>query len=143
MTVPADLDRRFRDAAVQPGSSTPATTSSTAPLARCSSPRRPRAAPGLLRRRSPSRRGSEQIARVAGPRVLRAPRAVDVARAELDEYFAGRRRAFDLPVDLRGQPGFAVSVLAELAKVPYGHTQTYGELASRAGTRRRRVRSAW
>ena len=44
-----------------------------------------------------------------------------------------KRRAFDLPVDLRGQPTFAVSVLGELAKVPYGHTQTYGELATRAG----------
>ena len=66
-------------------------------------------------------------------RVLRAPRAVAAARRELDEYFAGRRRAFDLAVDLRGVTPFSVTVLTELAKVPYGRTATYGELALRAG----------
>ncbi len=55
------------------------------------------------------------------------------ARRELDEYFAGRRRAFDLAVDLRGVTPFSVTVLTELAKVPYGRTATYGELALRAG----------
>ena len=38
----------------------------------------------------------ERLARIAGPRVLRSPRSVDAARRELDEYFAGRRRVFDL-----------------------------------------------
>ena len=53
-------------------------------------------------------------------------------RRELDEYFAGRRRAFDLPVDLRVAP-FHESVLHELARVPYGETTTYGTLAARSG----------
>ena len=130
MTVPADLDRRFRDAAVQAqllDAGYDVVDSPVGPLLVAATDR------GLLRVSFDAGGDPdaelEQIARVAGPRVLRAPRAVDLARAELDEYFAGRRRAFDL----RGQPGFAVSVLGELAKVPYGHTQTYGELASRAG----------
>lgn len=75
----------------------------------------------------------ERLARIAGPRILRSPRSVDEARRELDEYFAGRRRAFDLALDLRALPPFTVSVLRELARVPYGETSTYGELASRVG----------
>ena len=76
----------------------------------------------------------EEISRVAGRSVLRAPTAVDTAHRELDEYFSGRRHAFDLAIDLRGQAPFTVSVLGELARVPYGHTATYGELATRAGS---------
>lgn len=75
----------------------------------------------------------ERLARLAGPRVLRSPRSVDVARRELDEYFSGRRRSFDLPLDLRGLPPFTIAVLRELARVPYGETATYGELAARVG----------
>ena len=75
----------------------------------------------------------ERLARFAGPRVLRSPRSVDDARRELDEYFEGRRRAFDLSLDLRGLPAFTVSVLRELARVPYGQTTTYGALASKVG----------
>ncbi|MGH3077360.1 MAG: methylated-DNA--[protein]-cysteine S-methyltransferase [Gaiellaceae bacterium] len=75
----------------------------------------------------------ELLARIAGPRVLRAPKAVEAARRELDEYFAGRRRAFDLTLDLRALPAFTVAVLRELARVPYGETTTYGALASRVG----------
>ena len=75
----------------------------------------------------------ELLARFAGPRVLRSPKRVDAARRELDEYFAGRRRAFDLDLDLRGLPTFTISVLRELAHVPYGETTTYGALAGRVG----------
>ena len=53
-------------------------------------------------------------------------------RRELDEYFAGSRRNFDLPLDLRVAP-FPAEVLRELARVPYGKTDTYGALAARAG----------
>jgi methylated-DNA-[protein]-cysteine S-methyltransferase len=58
---------------------------------------------------------------------------LDQAAAELDEYFAGRRRAFDVPVDLRGITGFRRAVIDELARVAYGTVVTYGELAARAG----------
>src|SRR5437588_6541600 len=70
------------------------------------------------------------LARTFGPRVLRSP--LDDVRRELDEYFEGRRREFDLPLDLRVAPFYA-DVLAELARVPYGKTDTYGALAAKVG----------
>ena len=134
MTVPTDLDRRFRDAAVQArllDAAYDVVETPVGPLLVAATEQ------GLLRVSfdggGDPEAALEHIARLAGPRVLRAPRAVAAAHAELDEYFAGTRRAFDLPVDLRGQAAFAVAVLGELTKVPYGQTQTYGELATRAG----------
>lgn len=78
----------------------------------------------------------EQLARQYGPRVLRSPRPVDRLRRELDEYFDGRRHAFDLELDLRGAPDYHRRVLAELARVEYGHTTTYGALAAQTGNPR-------
>ncbi|WP_103535197.1 methylated-DNA--[protein]-cysteine S-methyltransferase [Streptomyces sp. SM11] len=51
---------------------------------------------------------------------------------ELTEYFAGDRTTFDLPLDLHGTP-FQRSVWAELLKIPYGETRSYGELAEELG----------
>jgi methylated-DNA-[protein]-cysteine S-methyltransferase len=72
----------------------------------------------------------DTLARQFGVRVLRSP--LENVRRELDEYFEGKRREFDLPLDLRVAP-FHADVLRELARVPYGHTETYGALAARAG----------
>jgi methylated-DNA-[protein]-cysteine S-methyltransferase len=72
----------------------------------------------------------DALARTFGPRVLRAP--LDEVRRELEEYFEGRRREFDLPLDLRVAP-FHEAVLNELARVPYGRTETYGALAAKVG----------
>jgi methylated-DNA-[protein]-cysteine S-methyltransferase len=72
----------------------------------------------------------EELARQFGTRVLRAP--LDEVRRELDEYFEGKRRQFDLPIDLRVAP-FHADVLRELALVPYGRTETYGGLARKVG----------
>jgi methylated-DNA-[protein]-cysteine S-methyltransferase len=62
--------------------------------------------------------------------VLRSP--IDDVRRELDEYFEGKRREFDLPIDLR-VAAFNEEVLHELARVPYGVTTTYGALAAKVG----------
>jgi methylated-DNA-[protein]-cysteine S-methyltransferase len=78
----------------------------------------------------------EQLARLYGPRVLRSTRPVDRVRRELDEYFAGRRRDFDLELDLRVAPEYHRRVLEELARVGYGHTTTYGALAAQTGNPR-------
>ena len=75
----------------------------------------------------------EELARLHGPRVLRSSRPIDRLHRELDEYFAGRRRHFDLEPDVRVQPEFNRRVLAELARVEYGETTTYGTLATRSG----------
>jgi methylated-DNA-[protein]-cysteine S-methyltransferase len=78
----------------------------------------------------------ERLAHDFGPRVLRSPKALDRVRGELDEYFAGRRRVFDLDLDLRAAPEFHRRVLAELSRVEYGSTTTYGALAARVGSPR-------
>jgi len=52
--------------------------------------------------------------------------------AQLDEYFAGERTAFDVPLDLRGSE-FQRSVWAALLEIPYGETATYGQIADRVG----------
>ncbi len=57
----------------------------------------------------------------------------DQATAELQEYFAGERRNFDVPVDLRGMPDFTSSVLGQLQTISFGKTMTYGEMAKRVG----------
>ena len=51
---------------------------------------------------------------------------------QLEEYFAGRRRRFDLPLDLRGTP-FQLRAWSALAEIPYGTTVSYGEQARRLG----------
>ena len=72
----------------------------------------------------------EELARIFGIRVLRSP--IDDVRRELDEYFEGKRREFDLAIDLR-VAAFNEEVLRELARVPYGVTTTYGALAAKVG----------
>ena len=132
MNVTADLDRRFRDAAAGMGLLDAAydiVDSPVGPLLVAASGR------GLMRVSfdPDPERELEQLGRLAGPRVLRAPKAVDNVRRELDEYFEQRRDTFDLTLDLRDLTPFSVRVLGELALVPYGRTATYGELAARAG----------
>ncbi len=132
MTVSTELDRRFREAAVRAGlldAGFDVVDSPVGPLLVAATDR------GILRISfdADPERELARLARIAGRRVLRAPRAVDPVRRELDEYFAQRRQAFDLSVDLRGATTFTVQVLEELTRVPYGHTATYGELAARVG----------
>lgn len=55
------------------------------------------------------------------------------AAAQLDDYFAGRRHGFDLPLDLRGGTPFQQSVWAALLAIPAGQTTSYGTLAQRIG----------
>ncbi|MGI9236988.1 MAG: methylated-DNA--[protein]-cysteine S-methyltransferase [Woeseiaceae bacterium] len=54
------------------------------------------------------------------------------ARQQLLEYFAGKRKSFDLPLQLNGTE-FQVSVLKALQNIPYGETVSYGEIAKRIG----------
>ena len=76
----------------------------------------------------------EELAGRISPRVLRAaPEAVARARRQLDEYFAGRRQRFELPLDWRLATGFRRDVLRATARIPYGRTRSYAEVAARAG----------
>lgn len=60
---------------------------------------------------------------------------VHEAARQLEEYFAGRRRVFDLPLDLRGTV-FQRRVWSELLKIPFGETRTYAEVARAIGAPR-------
>jgi methylated-DNA-[protein]-cysteine S-methyltransferase len=131
MTVSPDLDRRFRDAAATLGLIDVGFDVVDSPIGELLVAASDRGLAAISF--DTDEAYLDRLARIAGPRVLRSPRSVDDARRELDEYFAGRRRAFDLGLDLRALPPFTVSVLGELARVPYGETTTYGDLARGVG----------
>ena len=78
----------------------------------------------------------ENLAARISPRLLEAPARLDPVRRELDEYFAGRRREFDLALDWRLTSGFRRRVLAETARIPFGETRSYTEMAASAGSPR-------
>jgi methylated-DNA-[protein]-cysteine S-methyltransferase len=75
----------------------------------------------------------QSLADRISPRVMNAPARLDPVAAELDEYFAGRRRIFDLALDWRLSNGFRRTVLERLGSVDYGHTATYAAVAQMAG----------
>jgi methylated-DNA-[protein]-cysteine S-methyltransferase len=77
-----------------------------------------------------------ELAERVSPRVLRLPRRTDEVRRELDEYFAGSRQRFDLPLDWTLVRGFAQGVLRATAKVPFGQVTTYRLMAEAAGSPR-------
>jgi methylated-DNA-[protein]-cysteine S-methyltransferase len=132
MTVSPDLDRRFREAASTLGLVDIGFDVVESPVGELLVAASDRGLASIWFDPDPEN-DLDRLARIAGPRVLRSPRSVAAARRELDEYFGGRRRSFDLPVDLRALPPFTVSVLEQLARVPYGETTTYGALAARVG----------
>lgn len=76
----------------------------------------------------------EELAQRLSPRILGSTSMTDALRRELDEYFAGRRRRFDLDIDWRLVHGFARRTLGALTRVGYGTLTTYGALAERVGS---------
>ena len=79
----------------------------------------------------------EDLADSVSPRVLEWPARLDEARRELEQYFAGERTRFDVPLDWRMTgAGFSRRVLRATARVPYGVTTTYSEVAAEAGSPR-------
>jgi methylated-DNA-[protein]-cysteine S-methyltransferase len=74
-----------------------------------------------------------QLANQISPRVLRAPARLEGAAKELEEYFAGRRSLFDLPLDLRLSHGFRRTVLSHLSEIGYGRTASYAAVAAAVG----------
>ena len=67
----------------------------------------------------------EELAARVSPRVLEAPAQLDEARRELDLYFEGRLRDFDLPLDWQLSRDFRRRALRAVARIPYGKTRTY------------------
>jgi methylated-DNA-[protein]-cysteine S-methyltransferase len=78
----------------------------------------------------------EDLVDRVSPRILEAPARLDEARRELDLYFEGRLRDFELPLDWQLTKGFRRKVLRACARIPYGNTSTYTEMATKAGSPR-------
>lgn len=78
----------------------------------------------------------DELTRRISPRVLDAPRRLDPVVRQLDEYFAGTRRHFDLPLDMRLAGGFRREVITRLPEIEYGRTASYAEIAAAAGSPR-------
>ena len=78
----------------------------------------------------------ESLARRLSPRILEAPARLDDVRRELDEYFAQRRTGFDVPIDWSLTGEFTRRVLQATARIPFGATATYGQIAAKAGNPR-------
>ncbi|MGH9022890.1 MAG: methylated-DNA--[protein]-cysteine S-methyltransferase [Acidimicrobiia bacterium] len=67
------------------------------------------------------------------PRILQDPARLDVTARELEQYFAGHRRTFDLALDWRLSSGFRSTVLHLLPEIAYGRTVTYAAVAQLTG----------
>jgi methylated-DNA-[protein]-cysteine S-methyltransferase len=94
---------------------------------------------GLVRLGLPGEDVEAMLVDLAGrisPRVLEDPARLDEERRELDDYFAGRRRAFELPIDWQLSGGFLLRARQGIAAIPYGETRSYTELARDAGNER-------
>jgi methylated-DNA-[protein]-cysteine S-methyltransferase len=75
----------------------------------------------------------DQLANSISPRVLRAPARLDLAAREIEEYFAGQRKRFDLTLDFQLSHGFRRTVLSYLTEIGYGKTASYAAIAAAAG----------
>ncbi|MPZ97649.1 MAG: methylated-DNA--[protein]-cysteine S-methyltransferase [Propionibacteriales bacterium] len=73
------------------------------------------------------------LAGKVSPRILESPARLDVVARELDEYFAGERRRFDVPLDLQLARGFRLGVLGHLPQIAYGQTESYAQVAAATG----------
>ena len=90
--------------------------------------------------------GLDRLAADVSARLLEAPAQLDDAARQLEQYFAGRRTRFELPLDLRLAQGFRRTVLEHLRDIGYGRTATYATVAAAAGSpasqeRARRLRA--
>ena len=94
---------------------------------------------GIVRVGLPNQNAEELLVDLServSPRVLEARAELDEARRELDLYFEGKLDRFDLPLDWRLSEGFRLRVLRAIAKIPYGETRSYTEMAAKAGNER-------
>jgi len=84
----------------------------------------------------PSDSELRRLVRVYGPGVVPDPKRSSALARELDQYFNGRRREFDIEVDLSGLTSFQTKILSATAKIPFGAVSTYQAVARRAGNER-------
>ncbi|MGA9376314.1 MAG: methylated-DNA--[protein]-cysteine S-methyltransferase [Mycobacterium sp.] len=73
------------------------------------------------------------LAQRISPRILHAPARLDDAATEIDQYLAGQRTEFDLPLDLRLADGFRRRVIEHLREIGYGRRESYATVAAAVG----------
>ncbi|HUA73840.1 MAG TPA: methylated-DNA--[protein]-cysteine S-methyltransferase [Solirubrobacteraceae bacterium] len=91
---------------------------------------------GLVRLAFPEEDHDEVLERLServSPRIVAAPGQLEEMRRELDEYFAGRRRRFELPLDWSLVGPFGRRVLGAASRIPFGEVSTYTQVAAKAG----------
>jgi methylated-DNA-[protein]-cysteine S-methyltransferase len=76
------------------------------------------------------------LAQRLSPRILRAPSRLDGVARQIEEYFAKRRKVFDVTVDLRLADGFRRNVIEHLREIGYGHRESYATVAAAIGSPR-------
>jgi methylated-DNA-[protein]-cysteine S-methyltransferase len=94
---------------------------------------------GLVRVGLPNQDADDLLIDLAtrvSPRVLEAPAQLDEARRKIDLYFDGKLDRFELPLDWRLSDGFQLRVQKAIARIPYGETRNYTEMATKAGNER-------
>ena len=74
-----------------------------------------------------------RLATAISPRMLCSPQRTDDVARQLDEYFAGRRRHFEVHLDLQLVRGFRRAVISHLSEIAYGTTESYAAVARAAG----------
>jgi methylated-DNA-[protein]-cysteine S-methyltransferase len=136
MTVDHALASRFRDRAEASGLVDVAVTTMDSPIGELllMATRR-----GLVRIAFESENRDDVLGDVAAhlsPRILEVPRRLDTVRRELDSYFNGGLREFDLELDWSLVGPFARRVLRRTARIPYGSVASYGDVALGIGTPR-------
>jgi methylated-DNA-[protein]-cysteine S-methyltransferase len=132
----AEAMARFRERAASEGLLDVAYATVDSPMGTLTVAATPR---GLVALGLPNREPEEVVRELAlriSPRVLEAPARLDPVRRELERYFAGELHDFGLPLDWQLSRGFRLEVLRQTARIPYGSTLSYKQVAARAGSER-------
>jgi methylated-DNA-[protein]-cysteine S-methyltransferase len=132
----AEAARRFADRAAAEGLSDLAYATAESPLGELLLVSGPRGLTRLAYLDGEPDSLLEQLARTRSPRIVASPAALDPWRRELDEYFAGRRRDFESPLDWSQMAPFQRRILRATAAIPFGETSTYAAVAAGAGSPR-------
>ncbi len=136
MTVDAAITNRFLERAEAKGLVDVAVASMDSPVGTLLLMATPR---GLVRVAFDHENRDEVLGDVAtrlSPRILDAPRRLDTVRRQLDRYFAGKLRDFDVPIDWSLTGEFTRKVLRHTARIPYGSVASYADVALGIGTPR-------
>jgi len=96
----------------------------------------PRGVATIAYGQEPDARELRRLVAVFGPGIVPDRKRTDELARELDQYFAGTRREFDVAADLTGLTPFYRAILRATARVPYGEVTTYAAVAKRAGNER-------